>query len=185
MSTTWQVSLTDSLWPVVCKTAVHSGQRLVWPGLASLKLYWKPNSWFCPGTKIDFFEISLHWSTRRQRENETVLDISGSNFLTNLCLVGMRWPPTSGRRLGPGWRRWRQRATYLKRPLEVNGPRHRHSFFARWKTFKLCGRSAKVAKRDCLLNFTVLYHFSPFERFWSIGPSGILKMAHDSPKGQN
>ena len=111
--------------------------------------------------------------------------ISGSNFLTNLCLVGMRWPPTSGRRLGPGWRRWRQRATYLKRPLEVNGPRHRHSFFARWKTFKLCGRSAKVAKRDCLLNFTVLYHFSPFERFWSIGPSGILKMAHDSPKGQN
>ena len=55
MSTTWQERHTNSLWPVVCKTALHSGQRLVWPGSVALKLYWSPNSWFCPRTKYDFF----------------------------------------------------------------------------------------------------------------------------------
>ena len=122
---------------------------------------------------------------RRQRENETALD-QWVQFSDQFMFGWDEVAPHV-------WEAPRARMAEMEATgnlpkettTEVNGPRHRHSFFARWKTFKLCGRSAKVAKRDCLLNFTVLYHFSPFERFWSIGPSGILKMAHDSPKGQN
>ena len=69
-------------------------------------------------------------------------------------------PPTSERRLGPGWRRWRQRATcYLKRPLEVNGPRLRHSFFARWKAFKHWA---------CLKTSNQRTIFQLYQAFWAV-----------------
>ena len=93
--------------------------------------------------------------------------ISGSNFLTNLCWEERRvWPPTSGRRLGPGWRRWQRQTGNL--PKETT----RSQWASSAQAFILWERGRHLNSGEGLGRLLELLRFGSFQvpYFHDLGP---------------